>query len=74
MNRGVKYCFDTDKLEDVADQMGAEKLRRILVLDKNKRLVGIVSLGDIAKYKHARSGSTLRKIVSAGNVQTVRPH
>ncbi len=72
MSKGVKYCYDTDKLETVADQMGEEKLRRILVLDKDKRLVGIASLGDIAKYKHTRSGATLRKIVSAGNVQTVR--
>lgn len=74
MSNGVKYCFDTDKLEVVADQMGEEKLRRMLVLDKNKRLVGIVSLGDIAKYEQMQGGSTLRMIVSAGNVQTVRPH
>ena len=27
MSPGVKYCFETDKLEDVAGQMGEEKLR-----------------------------------------------
>jgi len=74
MSPGVKYCFDSDKLEDVATQMGEEKLRRILVLDKDKRLVGIVSLGDVAKYEHRQGGAALSKIASAGNVQTVRPH
>jgi CBS domain-containing protein len=74
MSQGVKYCYESDKLEDVAEQMGEEKLRRILVLNKAKRLVGIVSLGDIAKYEHTHSGKALRKIASAGNVQTVRPH
>lgn len=74
MSQGVKYCYESDKLETVAEQMGEEKLRRILVLNKSKRLVGIVSLGDIAKYEHTHGGSALRKIASAGNVQTVRPH
>lgn len=72
MSQGVKYCFDTDKLEAVAELMGEEKLRRILVLDKDKKLVGIVSLGDIAKYEHTHGGDALRKIASAGNVQTVK--
>jgi len=74
MSPGVIYCADTDKLEDVARQMGEEKLRRIFVLDKDKRLVGVVSLGDIAKYEHHHGGEALSKIASAGNVQTVRPH
>jgi len=74
MSPGVKSCRDTDKLEDVAAQMGEEKLRRILVLDENQRLVGIVSLGDVAKYEHKHGGEALSKIASAGNVQTVRPH
>lgn len=72
MSSGVKYCFEDDSLEDVADLMGEEKLRRILVLDKNKRLIGIVSLGDIAKYEHKHGGAALSKIASAGNVQTVK--
>jgi CBS domain-containing protein len=74
MSPGVKTCSDSDELEDVAAQMGEEKLRRILVLDENKRLIGIVSLGDIAKYEQEHGGAALNKIASAGNVQTVRQH
>ena len=74
MSQGVKYCFEDDKLEDVATLMGEEKLRRILVLDKDKRLIGIVSLGDIAKYEHTHGGQALKQIAGAGNVRTVRPH
>jgi len=73
MSKGVKYCFESDELADVAEQMGEEKLRRMLVLNKEKRLVGIVSLGDIAKYEHSHGGAALSKIAKAGNIQTVRP-
>jgi CBS domain-containing protein len=48
MSKEVLYCFDQDEIEDVAQNMAENKLRRLPVLDANKRLVGIVSLGDIA--------------------------
>lgn len=74
MTPEVKYCSESDTLEEVAAQMGEERLRRILVLDQDKRLVGIISLGDVAKAEHTQGGAALSKIASAGNVQTVRPH
>ena len=42
------YCRDTDEAEAVAQNMAENKVRRLPVLDKDKRLVGIVSLGDLA--------------------------
>lgn len=48
MSKEVKYCFDTDDLDDVAQNMADIKVRRLPVLNRDKRLVGIVSLGDIA--------------------------
>jgi CBS domain-containing protein len=48
MSTDVKYCFEEDDLGDVARNMGDIQMRRLPVVSRDKRLVGIVSLGDIA--------------------------
>jgi CBS domain-containing protein len=48
MTAEVKYCFDHEDLELVARTMGDQQVRRLPVLDHEKRLVGILSLGDVA--------------------------
>lgn len=49
MSREMLYCFDTDDIDAVARNMGKSQVRRLPVLDRDKRLVGIVSLGDLAR-------------------------
>jgi CBS domain-containing protein len=48
MTKEILYCWDTDEPEAVALNMTKNKVRRLPVLDKDKRLVGIISLGDLA--------------------------
>jgi CBS domain-containing protein len=48
MTPQVKYCFDDDEVDDVARNMGDVQVRRLPVVNRNKRLVGIISLGDVA--------------------------
>ena len=48
MSEDVKYCFEDDDIDDVAENMADLKVRRLPVLNHDKRLVGIVSLGDLA--------------------------
>jgi CBS domain-containing protein len=48
MSGKVMYCFDDEDIEDVAHNMADIKVRRLPVLDRDKHLVGILSLGDIA--------------------------
>jgi CBS domain-containing protein len=48
MSRDVCYCFDDQSIDDVAANMGEIKVRRLPVVDRGKRLVGILSLGDMA--------------------------
>lgn len=48
MTQEVKYCFEDQTLEEVAQNMGDIRLRRLPVLNRDKRLVGIVSIGDMA--------------------------
>jgi CBS domain-containing protein len=48
MSKEVLYCFDDEDIEKVADNMGEQQVRRLPVLNRDKRLVGIISLGDVA--------------------------
>jgi CBS domain-containing protein len=52
MSRGVLYCYDDQDLDHIARSMGNARVRRVPVVDRQKRLVGILSLGDVA-LKHA---------------------
>lgn len=47
MTEDVKYCFEDQDLEEVTRNMGDIQVRRLPVLNRDKRLVGIVSLGDL---------------------------
>jgi CBS domain-containing protein len=49
MSDNVYYCFEEDSLEKVANKMEELQIRRMIVLNKNKRMTGIISLGDIAR-------------------------
>ena len=48
MTQEVKYCFDDEDVSQVCANMSKIQVRRLPVMDRNKRLVGIVSLGDLA--------------------------
>ena len=43
------YCFDDQSVEEICDNMGEIQVRRLPVVNRDKRLVGIVSLGDLAQ-------------------------
>ena len=48
MSTEVKYCFEDEDLDHVAKNMADIRVRRLPVVNREKRLVGIVSLGDLA--------------------------
>jgi len=48
MSSGILFCFDDQQLDDVARNMGKNQVRRLPVINHDKRLVGILSLGDLA--------------------------
>jgi CBS domain-containing protein len=67
MSTEVKYCFEDQDLEEVADNMGELQVRRLPVVDRDKRLVGILSLGDIATCReNAPAGDALGRISRPG--------
>jgi len=67
MTKDVKYCFEDEDLAHVAKNMGDVQVRRLPVMSRQKRLVGIVSLGDVALEAQPRhSADTLRKVSEPG--------
>ena len=67
MTEGVEYCFDDDDLVEVSDKMAASQIRRIPVVDRDKNLVGIVSLGDVAREaRPAEAGDVLEEVSQPG--------
>jgi len=48
MSEGISYCFEEDEIAVVGQKMISNKIRRMPVVNKNKKLVGMLSLGDIA--------------------------
>jgi CBS domain-containing protein len=49
MTEDVKYCFEDQDLEEITQNMGDIQVRRLPVLNRDKQLVGIIALGDIAR-------------------------
>ena len=49
MSKDIRYCFEDEEVDAVAHNMADIQMRRLPVVDRNKRLVGILSLGDIAR-------------------------
>ena len=67
MSKEMLYCFDTDEIDDVARNMGKAQVRRLPVVNSDKRLVGIVSLGDLARNDDpATIGRTVTKVSTPG--------
>jgi CBS domain-containing protein len=54
MSREIKYCYEDQSIDEVTQNMGELRIRRLPVLTRDKRLIGILSLGDLAIDEGAR--------------------
>lgn len=63
MSSGMKCCRQDQDIEDVLKEMGDQQIRRMPVVDDSRRLVGIVSLGDLSgEAKPKQVGKSLEDI------------
>lgn len=64
MTKEVICCFEDQDVEEAAQLMKEKQLRRLVVVNRKGRLVGIVSLGDLAVETHDEHlvGETLEKV------------
>lgn len=66
MTSDVKYCFEDEDIDEVTRNMGDLQVRRLPVVNRDKRLTGIVSLADTARENPDVAGSGLREITAPG--------
>jgi CBS domain-containing protein len=76
MSDEVKYCFDDQTTDEITRNMADIQVRRLPVVDRNKRLVGILSLGDLAHADTPDAGKALKGISQRGgeHSQSVSRH
>jgi CBS domain-containing protein len=75
MSREVLYCFEDQDLDDVLRNMGTVKVRRLPVLSRDKRLVGIISLGDVALHHDpAKAERAIRNLSMPGGAHSQATH
>lgn len=75
MSHEVLYCFEDEDLDHVAKNMGQVKVRRLPVLNREKRLVGIVSVGDLARNEDRdTTGAAVAHISERGGAHSQASH
>jgi CBS domain-containing protein len=57
MTDGVAWAYETDSVDKAVKIMSERQVRRLPVVDENKRLVGIVALGDLAVKESEKDSS-----------------
>lgn len=62
MSNEIFYCFADDDVEEAASKMATRQVRRLPVLNRDKRLVGIVALADISRSDEDTGGAALNEV------------
>lgn len=60
------YCYDDQDIEEVCNNMGEIQVRRLPVVNRDKRLVGIVSMGDLAQVASRPNVGQTQQQITAG--------
>lgn len=65
MTKGIIYCRDNEEIDDAVRIMENRQIRRLPVIDENKRMVGMLSLGDVSHAASQQLTGELARAVSA---------
>jgi CBS domain-containing protein len=65
MTKGVFFCYEDEDVEACAEHMKDNEVKRLLIVNRDKRLVGVVSIGDLARAEEDVAGDALRDITEA---------
>lgn len=68
MSPHIVYVFDDQDVLEAARLMEVKQIRRLVVLNRDKRLVGVVSLGDLSTHASDRhlAGEVLERVSESG--------
>ncbi len=70
MTKDVKYCYEDEELEHVMTNMGDIQLRRLPVMNRQKRLIGVVAIADAALKDAGCATTALSGVCSPGGLHT----
>jgi len=71
MTREVTVAHQDDNLEDILDKMSDEQIRRLPIVDENRELIGVISIGDLSqKVKERYAGEALEDISKPSGTST----
>jgi len=62
MSQGICYCFENDDAEGAAQVMAKHQVRRLPVLNRDKRLVGVIALADLGRSEDEAAQGALKDI------------
>jgi CBS domain-containing protein len=62
MTKGMIWCRDSGEVNDAARIMENKKVRRLPVIDENRRMIGMLSIGDVS---HASSWAIVGEVMKA---------
>jgi CBS domain-containing protein len=65
MTKGIIYCRAEEDLDDAVRLMESREIRRLPVIDENKRMIGILSLGDVSHAAPRQLSGEVLQAVSA---------
>jgi CBS domain-containing protein len=49
MTNDVFWCYEDQTAKEVAEYIAEKEIQRVLILNRNKQLAGVISIGDLAK-------------------------
>ena len=63
MTKGITFCRENEEVDDTIRIMESKQIRRLPVIDKDKRMVGMLSIGDIShSLPQEMSGEVMRAV------------
>src|SRR4051812_46650239 len=62
MSQDVRWCWEDDDVEEVSQLMGETQIRRMPVINAEKQLIGVVSLGDLSTKHAPGAAETLEEV------------
>lgn len=63
MTKGITYCRANEEVDDAIRIMESKQIRRLPVIDKDKRMVGMLSIGDIShSLSQQMTGEVMRAV------------
>ena len=75
MTKGVTWCFEYESVDDVVQRMEDKQIHHLPVLNRQKRLIGILSLSDLALRAPTSLSAMISRLTSRDATRhATQPH